>query len=336
MKRYTGQQALYEAISRSRAKAKQGNVLERLLPEVIKAQKPVGEEESTPAKPVETPAEEPKPVAKEPVRPVSEKPHEPVAVKDSGQPRWLGMEQKPEALPEKSLPAAARWRPAEGTDRPVSPPRNPVPAWLRLKPVQLNAGRVEVSVPYHIGIAAVLVLILAVLFSFRLGQKYPLAKAQAAVATKAPGATVRPDAARETAAAKTTPSDPAAAAATGGQAARSEGDHWIVLATHKNEAELLPVVEYFAKQGIPLSTYELSRTRQVFREKGWSAARLPSGDGYLLATRYLYSNPDRVGTDGYAVKQKIVELGRSYKAPQGRESFAATRFADAYGMKIAN
>ncbi len=33
MKRYTGQQALYEAISRSRAKTKQGSILEKLRPE---------------------------------------------------------------------------------------------------------------------------------------------------------------------------------------------------------------------------------------------------------------------------------------------------------------
>ena len=36
MKRYTGQQALYEAISRSRAKAKQGSILDKLLPDHAK------------------------------------------------------------------------------------------------------------------------------------------------------------------------------------------------------------------------------------------------------------------------------------------------------------
>jgi hypothetical protein len=40
MKRYTGQKALYEAISRSRAKAKRGNILERFLPEVTGQEKP--------------------------------------------------------------------------------------------------------------------------------------------------------------------------------------------------------------------------------------------------------------------------------------------------------
>jgi len=260
-----------------------------------------------------------------------------MAARDSGKLRRSAAEAKSQEPPEKPATSGIRPRPIERVDRPAALPHSAVQALLRLRPVQFNAGRVDVSVPYHIGVAAALVLILAVLSAFRLGQRYPLAKAQAAVATKAPGRTTRQDAAREPAAAKAAQDDAAtAAAATDGQATRSEGDHWIVLARHRDEAELLPVVEYYAKYGIPLSTYELARIRQAFVERGWNTARLPSGDGYLLATRYMYSNPDRVGTDGYAIKQKIVELGKSYKAPQGRESFAANRFADAYGMKISN
>ncbi len=51
MKRYTGQKALYEAISRSCAKAKRGNVLERFLPEVSKPEEPAPPGEQSEAEP---------------------------------------------------------------------------------------------------------------------------------------------------------------------------------------------------------------------------------------------------------------------------------------------
>ena len=77
----------------------------------------------------------------------------------------------------------------------------------------------------------------------------------------------------------------------------------------------------------------LAVVRQALKENGYSA-KLPGGDGYLLATKSFYGNPDKPGTNGYEVKQKIIELGKAYKAPKGFESFAAKHFSDAYGMKI--
>ena len=334
MKRYTGQQALYEAISRSRAKAKRGNVLERLLPEVTKQAKPAPEEGQTQVKPLEAPAEGQKPAAKEPSRLLPEKPPEPVIVKENAKLRRLGTEEKPEVPPERLASPGVKPRPIERTDRPAASQPSPVRAWLRLRPVQFNAGRVEISVPYHIGIVAALVLILVVLTAFRFGQKYPTAKAQATVAAKTPAPVAAQNGAAETATSRATPANTAVVPPTGGAPAQSEGDHWIVLAQHKNEADLQAVVEYFAKHDVQLKTYQLARTRQLFAESGWNAARLPSGEGYLLATKYLYSNPDRVGTDGYAIKQKIIEFGRNYKAPPGKETFTAKHFADAYGMKV--
>ena len=51
MKRYTGQQALYEAISRSRAKAKQGSILEKLRPESFKPEDPAVQAPTPPTEP---------------------------------------------------------------------------------------------------------------------------------------------------------------------------------------------------------------------------------------------------------------------------------------------
>jgi len=338
MKRYTGQQALYEAISRSRAKAKRGNVLERLLPEVTKQERPAPQEGQKQAGPIKAPAEVQQPVApaaKEPLQPLPEKPREPVIVKEDTKLRRLAPVEKPEVPAEKPAPPVVRSRQAEWADRPAAPP-NPVRAWLRLRPVQLNAGRIEISVPYHIGIAVALVAILVVLAAFRIGQKYPVAKAQVATPTKTPAPAAPANVAAETAVPN--PPQQANAPVTAPPAGSTEplkkdGDHWIVLAQSKNIADQKEVVQYFGKYNIELTAYNLSQVRQTLKEGGFSA-KLPSGDGYLLATKDFYDNPDRPGTDGYKVKQRIIELGKGYKAPKGIESVAAKHFSDAYGMKF--
>jgi hypothetical protein len=74
--------------------------------------------------------------------------------------------------------------------------------------------------------------------------------------------------------------------------------------------------------------------REHFAEYGLDTSRLPQGDGYMLATKIFYQNPDRAGTDGYEMMQRIIELGRGYEAPPGRESFAPNYFSDAFGMKV--
>ena len=65
MKRYTGQKALYEAISRSRAKAKRGNILEKFLPEAARQEKPAPEEGQPQVEPISASSDAP-PVVKEP------------------------------------------------------------------------------------------------------------------------------------------------------------------------------------------------------------------------------------------------------------------------------
>jgi hypothetical protein len=340
MKRYTGQQALYEAISRSRAKAKRGNILDRFLPEVSRQEKPALQEgQQAPVEPVQVPAESQPPVvpvAEQPPRPLPEKPREPVIVKEDTKLRRLAPVEVPEVPPEKAVPPTVnKSRPVERVDRPV-PRLDPVRAWLRLKPVQLNAGRIEISVPYHISIVVALVVILVILAAFRIGQRYPGAKARSAVTTKAPAAVAPQNATTETPAAKTpqqadasvTPLLPSSS-----EPPKKEGDNWIVLAKHKNKADLQPVVDYFGQNGVALAIVHLPEARKVFAERKLNVAALPKGDDFLLVTNEFYNNPQSPGTDGYAERQRIIELGKNYKAPKGRESFA-THFRDAYGMKI--
>ncbi len=59
-------------------------------------------------------------------------------------------------------------RPIERAAHLVVP--SPVQTWLKPRPVQLNEGRIEVSVPYYVGAIAGLVVLVVVLAAFRLGQ----------------------------------------------------------------------------------------------------------------------------------------------------------------------
>ena len=95
----------------------------------------------------------------------------------------------------------------------------------------------------------------------------------------------------------------------------STGDHIIVIVQYGTKKDLEPVVKYFADNGI--------KTR--IEDKG---------DYYLLTTKNEYQSPQRQGTDGYAVLQRIKEVGKGYKAPSGYEPFGSTPFQDAYGKKV--
>jgi hypothetical protein len=317
MKRYTGQKALYEAISRSRAKARRGNILERFLPEVTRQERPPGPEGPPSAKPTEVPVEPP--VVKEPPRPVLERLREAVAAREKAKLRRLEKPDKAE------LPPTVKPRAVEKDDQPAPPSRTPL--WWQLKPLQFNEGRIEISVSYHVGIAVALAVILVILAGFRLGQRFPAAKA--AGQTKAPA-----NATAETAAEKTLPTGTQGAASPTDEPAQSPGDNWIILAVCKNRADLEPVKEHFAKNGIALEICPLESFRQWLSQNGLTAA-VPSGDGFMLVTSSAYHNPGNPDTDGYRMKQRIAAVGATYKAQKGRDPFTPNLFKDAYGMKIS-
>jgi hypothetical protein len=229
--------------------------------------------------------------------------------------------------------SAVKPRASETADRLAPTPR--IPMWWRLKPLQLNEGRIEISVSYHIGLAVALAVILVILASFRLGQRFPGAKVKTPVQADVPARAVVPDAVTATGAGKTTPAGAQGAGSPAGEAAQPQGDNWIVLAKHRNEADLEPVVAHFAKSGIALKIYELGWLRQQLSVQGLTAAGLPGGDGFLLVTNDFYVNPQSPGTEGYKMIQKIASVGATYKAPKGKDPFTPKLFSDAYGMKIS-
>jgi len=340
MKRYTGQKALYEAISRSQAKAKRGNILEKLRVQPAPPDQQADQGPRPVAEPNGIPAAAPPPLVGEPAQPTAEEqpPELPVVEKQAVEEKPQPVVEKAELqeLIERPAPPVVRLRPVERLGGPTPP--SPVKPWLRPKAVQLNGGRVEISVPYHVGVAVALAATLVVLAAFRLGQKYngapvpPAAKVnppvrpapQDAVPTKAS----RPQTETPVGSARAPEPVPLQASQP------SQGDHWIVLAQHRQKNDLDEVQKYFAQNGIDLIVLAVADVRKAFAERGLDAARLPSGEGYLLVTNGLFSNPERSGTDGYRMKQKITEVGKGYKAPSGKESFAPNYFSDAYPMKV--
>jgi hypothetical protein len=197
--------------------------------------------------------------------------------------------------------------------------------------VQLNAGRVEISVPYHIGIVVVLVMALVVLAAFRLGQKFSGTKVKAAAMTAAPVQVAKENASAETAAPTPSSSTTSAASASSGgrETAQPAGDNLIVLKYSTQQAELDKAKDFFVKNGIDVAVWSVAALRDGLAQHQWKANGLPKGDGYLLITNGFYGNPDNPATDGYAIKQKISELGKKYKPA------APKFFTDAYGVKLS-
>ena len=110
-------------------------------------------------------------------------------------------------------------------------------------------------------------------------------------------------------------SAPPQAGAAKEQLAQPTGDHVIVIATYKQGDDLVPVKEYFGKNGI---------VTQIQERSGY----------FFLVTENNFQNPNRESTDGYFALQKIKKVGAKYKAPAGYETFAPNYFQDAYPMKI--
>jgi hypothetical protein len=186
--------------------------------------------------------------------------------------------------------------------------------WVR-KPgfVQFNAGRIEISIPYQIGIAVALGMLLAAVVLFRLGQWAGSKDAPAAVKhVVSKPAVASKTTAQDTPAVKQTDAQDAGAQAV---PVTSTGRNRIVLKIYQVRSHLEPAKEYFDKMGVATEIIE-------------------KGNWYYLVTKNKYDNPERAGTDGYLAKQKIIELGAGYKAPVGFETFGPKPFSDAFGMKF--
>jgi len=203
----------------------------------------------------------------------------------------------------------------------------------RKKPriVQFNAGRFEFSMPYQVAVALLLGFILVVIAAYRLGQlayvpsqeqtpvveeQKPAAEEKSSTERAMTDIIPRPAPVRQQAQPRTVEEPPAAKAPEPEpEPVNPTGTNVIVLVQYDRLADLSPVQDHFARHGI-------------------ETVIVPEGGRYFLQTKNLFDNPERPGTDGYKMKQRIIEVGKSYKAPPGNETFASRLFSDAYGKKV--
>lgn len=221
-------------------------------------------------------------------------------------------------------PAPPRPSEPEPAAKPKSEPaamKNAAKWWRKPRVVQLNAGRIEFSMPYQVAVAAALVLVLALLASYRLGQFAGLAgpggPAPAGAKTEQPPAQNLPSRAASdvpppVAPVERTPPKPEKV-----EPVVRAGDNVIVLAHYHTMADLGPVQAHFAEYGIVTEI-------------------VPDSGRYVLQTKQRYQSTTTPGSDGYKAIQKIKEVGALYKgkAPPGYEPFAPNYFSDAYGKKV--
>ena len=180
-------------------------------------------------------------------------------------------------------------------------------------------GRRALLIRYPVAGLLALAFVLAVLIAFKLGQVSSEKEQQLTGSEVKTGqnnidslASPRTDIAVEQVAAG---EDSAAPAAEEEQPLVAVGNHIIVIATYKQSEDLVPVKEYFDKNGI----------RTDIEERGAY---------YFLITKDKFQSPNREGTDGYSALRRIKAVGSEYKAPAGYETFSPNLFQDAYGMKI--
>ncbi len=191
--------------------------------------------------------------------------------------------------------------------------------------IQFNAGRVEMSIPYEVGAALLLTVVLLVLMAFQLGKRQrdadenlPANRAEIEQPIETDGGERSPaEAGTENVSAVESESSSVSGEENKTAEIQQGGDHVIVIQEFGRSKDLMPVQKHFANHGIDTSIVQQHRR-------------------YFLVTSKTFENPHNKGTNGQKMLQKIREVGARYKgkAPEGFETFAPNYFKDAYGKKI--
>jgi hypothetical protein len=200
-------------------------------------------------------------------------------------------------------------------ERPIERPAVEKPAvttWPK-KPaiVQVNAGRIEFSLPYQVAIALLLGVVLVFLVVYRLGQmSYATVPAES-------GSGVPPGRDAETGKApvvdrSATVAPPSRAETT--QPAELGGKNVIVIVEYDRKRDLIPVQEHYRFYGIETEI-------------------VSSNGRYFLWTKERYDS-FAPGTPGARDLQKVINVGARYKAEADYERFGTQPFDDAYGKKV--
>jgi hypothetical protein len=274
--------------------------------------------------------------------PAAEEPKPPVQVEPIKPPEVEPVVEKPPA------PVIKPIRPVMEEPKPQPQPR-PVQQWLRPNAVQLHDGRIEISLPYTLGVTVLLVAILLVVGAFRLGQmqhrvqppavrniaagpaKQVTPKPEPAPAPAKPE--VKQDVKLETPAPVKEPTNADTAGTTTAPAAKP-GDHVIVLAQNAKSDPLKPAQTFFKEHGVPTEIIDVKKLAEYLTGAGLNTNVLGTRSGFMLVTSDYYDNPANPGTNGFEKRQEIIKLGQAYKSVSGSQAFSPKYFSDAYGMKV--
>jgi hypothetical protein len=198
-------------------------------------------------------------------------------------------------------------------------------AWTKKSSMfRLNSGKIEAFMPYPIAVTVVMALALLLVIAFQVGQA--LGKRSTGIA-KSSQATVNladtAKAAKEMARLAAVPASKRAAVSEGLMPAASTT---VVAGERTAESSSAGQAKY-AEYVIVLkqlgSSRDLEPARQFFDERG----------SYFLVTKEKYDSLSP-GTPGYAVCEKIKQIGANYKPPEGYNGFAPHMFNDVYGRKM--
>jgi hypothetical protein len=215
--------------------------------------------------------------------------------------------------PEEKTEAVSQAKPEPAKTETARPSR-PEFVWSgRPKTLRLYPDRIELCLTWQVAAITLLAFFATLLILFRMGQIYSIKKTQETKTVKpaVPVQAVMPEkiipAAVETSVTAQSPP----------KMVEPMGDNAIVITSYNLSSHLEPVKQYFAQFGIATEI-------------------IKKGSRYLLVTQNRFDNIDKAGTDGYAMKRKIMSVGANYKSPAGSgfESFGTKPFQDVYAMKI--
>ena len=184
------------------------------------------------------------------------------------------------------------------------------------KLLQFNAGRIEISLPYPLAIAVFLGFILLFLVALWLGETGYLNRNRITNSAGSVFNGLRKKVGGGLAGGRVDENEKILPkneeTITGG----SKGSNRIVIQTYDKREDLELVQYHFSEGNIETEIRKIGKTF------------------YLVSADKYEKDPKIEGTDGYAAKQKIIEWGARYKAPQGYEPFGAKSFETAYGRKF--
>lgn len=173
--------------------------------------------------------------------------------------------------------------------------------------------------PYQIAVVLLLGFTFVIIAAYRLGQSSYQAQQQQVAQSEPVQHETESETPRELASSNIMkplePSEDTTVKTEVAEPVEPTGNNVIVLVQYHALPDLAPVQAHFAKHGIELRID-------------------PQQGSYFLQTVQQYDNPANPGTDGYRALQKIIEVGKKYKAPEGYETFAPNYFSDAYGKKV--